>query len=61
MDNAEWVRRYVFICQHPEQYRRAARQEFRVPVRRDTEWTRMAQEFVEWITKTLATGGRRGW
>jgi hypothetical protein len=58
MTSEEWVRRYVFVMSHPEKYRRAARQEFHVPLRVETEWTAMVSRFVERITRALATGGR---
>ena len=60
-DERESFRRYVWECQHPEKYRIAAREEFRVPQRVETKWTEMVARFVEAITKALATGGRLGW
>lgn len=61
LSEKEAVRRYVYECQHAEQYRIAVREEFRVPVRMETTWAAMVERFVHEITRTLALRGRQEW
>jgi hypothetical protein len=60
-EQLEEARRYCWEAQHRDKYRPVVREEFRVPARMDTKFTRMAQAYATYMETLLALGGRLTW